>query len=116
MAVNEVRSAEAEEKMQVKAGQDDGSATFILGDEDHTLGNALRHVLMQTAGTDFCGYSVPHPSEPYVHLRLQTDGQETASGMLKYGLTELASACTLIDDALDKALEDFSPSKDAASI
>jgi hypothetical protein len=47
MAVNEVIPARAGEKLQVKAGQSDSSATFILGDEDHTLGNSLRHVLMQ---------------------------------------------------------------------
>ena len=43
-------------------------------DEDHTLGNALRHVLMQNDEVDFCGYSVPHPSEPKMNLRLQTTG------------------------------------------
>ncbi|CAN0209296.1 unnamed protein product, partial [Hapterophycus canaliculatus] len=41
-------------------------------DEDHTLGNALRHVLMENKEVDFCGYSVPHPSEPKMNLRLQT--------------------------------------------
>lgn len=44
-------------------------------DEDHTLGNALRHVLMQNKEVDFCGYSVPHPSEPKMNLRLQTTGK-----------------------------------------
>lgn len=44
-------------------------------DEDHTLGNALRHVLMENKEVDFCGYSVPHPSEPKMNLRLQTTGK-----------------------------------------
>ncbi len=57
MAVNEVKMPKADEKMQVKAGQSDSEATFIFGDEDHTLGNALRHVLHSSAGTNFCGYS-----------------------------------------------------------
>ena len=107
MAVNEVQVRKAEEKLQVKTGQNDGSATFILGDEDHTLGNVLRHVLMQTAGTEFCGYSVPHPSEPYVHLRVQTDGEKTASGMLKEGLKELGAACDTIESAFDDAFQTF---------
>jgi DNA-directed RNA polymerase subunit L len=47
MAVNEVKLPKANEKLQVKAGQTEAAATFILGDEDHTLGNSLRHVLMQ---------------------------------------------------------------------
>lgn len=29
---------------------------------------------MQNAEVDFCGYSVPHPSEPKMNLRLQTTG------------------------------------------
>ena len=107
MAVNEVPMQKAEDKLRVKTGQDDGSATFILGDEDHTLGNAPRHVLMQTAGRGFCGYSVPHPSEPYVHLRVQTDGEKTASAMLKQGLKELGAACDTIEGAFDKACEKF---------
>ena len=107
MAVNEMKLPKAEQKLQVKAGEVEAVATFILGDEDHTLGNALRHVIMQTASTEFCGYSVPHPSEPFVHVRVQTDGSQTASAMLKKGLTELSSACTVMEDAFDKSMEEF---------
>ena len=45
-------------------GSDDRSSTFVFGNEDHTLGNSLRHVLMQREEVEFCGYSVPHPYEP----------------------------------------------------
>ena len=62
---------------------------------------------MQTGGTDFCGYAVPHPSEPYVNLRLQTDGELTATAMLRKGLTELSDSCDHLDDAFDAACEDF---------
>ena len=48
MAVNEVLMKAAEHKLQVQTGETPASATFVLGDEDHTLGNSLRHVLMQT--------------------------------------------------------------------
>lgn len=102
MAVNEVPMQKAEDKLRVKTGQDDGSATFILGDEDHTLGNALRHVLMQTAGTEFCGYSVPHPSEPFVHVRLQTTGAP-ARDVLDDGLKQLGGICDALAAQLDKA-------------
>eukprot|EP00613_Pedinella_sp_CCMP2098_P004031 CAMPEP_0171615284 /NCGR_PEP_ID=MMETSP0990-20121206/12807_1 /TAXON_ID=483369 /ORGANISM="non described non described, Strain CCMP2098" /LENGTH=114 /DNA_ID=CAMNT_0012179363 /DNA_START=160 /DNA_END=504 /DNA_ORIENTATION=+ len=107
MAVNEVKLPSATEKLQVKAGQTEAAATFILGDEDHTLGNSLRHVLMQSAGTDFCGYAVPHPSEPYVHLRLQTDGEQTATAMLRHGLLELSECCDHLDSVFDDAFKDF---------
>ena len=99
--------ARAEEKLQVKSGQSDAAATFILGDEDHTLGNALRHVLMQTSGTEFCGYAVPHPSEPYAHVRLQTDGELTATAMLRKGFAELSTSCDHLDAAFGAACEEF---------
>ncbi|KAL3776184.1 hypothetical protein HJC23_008221 [Cyclotella cryptica] len=57
------------------------SRTFVLGDEDHTLGNALRHVLIQDPRVNFAGYCVPHPSEPVVHLRVQTNATATSGGV-----------------------------------
>jgi len=42
--------------LQVKTGSSPQSATFIFGNEDHTLGNALRYILMERPETDFCGY------------------------------------------------------------
>lgn len=60
---------------------------------DHTLGNSLRYVLsrkywifidifcfflsshdQRSAEVSFVGYSIPHPSEPKMNLRLQTRG------------------------------------------
>ncbi|KAL3803697.1 hypothetical protein HJC23_003751 [Cyclotella cryptica] len=57
------------------------SRTFVIGDEDHTLGNALRHVLIQDPRVNFAGYCVPHPSEPVVHLRVQTNATATSGGV-----------------------------------
>lgn len=45
-----------------------------MTDEDHTLGNALRYVLVRTPKVDFAGYSVPHPAENKLHIRVQTNG------------------------------------------
>ncbi|KAJ3352100.1 DNA-directed RNA polymerases I and III subunit RPAC2, partial [Entophlyctis luteolus] len=59
---------------QLKGDYDDPSAvTFVLRDEDHTLGNSLRYLLMKNPRVSFCGYSLPHPSEYKVNLRIQTD-------------------------------------------
>ena len=59
------------------------------------------------AGTEFCGYAIPHPSEPYVHLRLQTDGSVTAREQLRKGLAELAKSTAHFDTALSAAFADF---------
>eukprot|EP01036_Dinobryon_divergens_P029961 gene29961-39137_t len=72
MSVNDYRVEPTVENFEVKAGSTPQSATFVFGNEDHTLGNALRYVLMKRPETDFCGYSVPHPYEPKMNVRLQT--------------------------------------------
>lgn len=69
--------------------------TFALYGEDHTLGNALRFQLSQYSENEveFCGYSMPHPSEAKVHLRVQVaEGAPksvTAVGLLKRALLDL---------------------------
>ena len=72
MSVNEVKIKRAETAFELRGTGPHTSRTFVLGDEDHTLGNALRHVLINDARINFAGYCVPHPSEPVVHLRVQT--------------------------------------------
>ncbi len=42
--------------------------TFILKGESHTLGNALKNVILQNPSVTFCGYSIPHPAEDQVGL------------------------------------------------
>ncbi|XP_069749416.1 DNA-directed RNA polymerases I and III subunit RPAC2 isoform X2 [Narcine bancroftii] len=55
-------------------GCDDTSVTFILHDEDHTLGNSLRYMIMKNPEVEFCGYSITHPSESKINFRIQTRG------------------------------------------
>ena len=49
---------------------DDSNATYIFTGEDHTLGNLLRSTLIKNEKVEFCAYSVPHPSEPYMNVRI----------------------------------------------
>ncbi|TRY52069.1 RNA polymerase Rpb3/Rpb11 dimerization domain containing protein [Cryptosporidium tyzzeri] len=46
--------------------------TFQIHEEDHTLGNALRHLAMLNPNTTFAGYAIPHPSIPTMNLRIET--------------------------------------------
>lgn len=116
-AVNDFRQERATEEFLVEVGQDENSSTFIFGNEDHTFGNPLRHILMQNPDTDFCGYSVPHPYEPRLNLRLQTNGERSSMDVLSSGLTELESLCNIMESKFNNALEEFqnvdktSPSK-----
>ncbi|RYH12983.1 hypothetical protein EON65_36780 [archaeon] len=72
MSVNDYRTPAAKDKFDVQQGSSEKSATFIFGNEDHTLGNAIRHILINRPETELCGYSVPHPYEPKMNVRLQT--------------------------------------------
>ena len=57
--------------MVSKQEGDDLNATYSFLNEDHTLGNLLRNVLVKNNKVEFCAYSVPHPSEPLMNVRLQ---------------------------------------------
>ena len=67
-------------------------ATFTLENEDHTLGNALRYVLNANPAVTLCGYSVPHPMERKVNVRVQTNPASgvTAQGVMRDALFEFA--------------------------
>jgi DNA-directed RNA polymerase I and III subunit RPAC2 len=62
--------------------------TFQFHDEDHTLGNALRWVLAKNPEVEFVGYTMPHPSEPLMNVRLQTY-TKSAEEVLDEGLESL---------------------------
>lgn len=72
------------------------SVTFALPNQDHTLGNALRWILSRYGPemVEFVGYSMPHPSEAKVHLRIQVGPRAKQEGkgavaVLREGLREL---------------------------
>ncbi|XP_075899606.1 DNA-directed RNA polymerases I and III subunit RPAC2 isoform X2 [Nelusetta ayraudi] len=74
-------------------GADEGCVTFVMHEEDHTLGNSLRYMIMKNPDVDFCGYTITHPSESKINFRIQTRGGLPATVALRKGLTELHEAC-----------------------
>ncbi|KAA1071979.1 RNA polymerase subunit AC19 [Puccinia graminis f. sp. tritici] len=77
------------EKVTILPGDKYDAMTFSLKDEDHTLGNSLRYIIMKNPEVEFCGYSLPHPSEPKLHLRIQMYDNKSAAGALAKGLDDL---------------------------
>ncbi|KAG0151473.1 hypothetical protein CROQUDRAFT_544327 [Cronartium quercuum f. sp. fusiforme G11] len=77
------------EKITILPGATHSAATFSLKDEDHTLGNSLRYIIMKNVDVEFCGYSLPHPSEPKFHLRIQMYNNKSAIQALMKGLSDL---------------------------
>uniref|UniRef100_M4ASX4 DNA-directed RNA polymerases I and III subunit RPAC2 n=1 Tax=Xiphophorus maculatus TaxID=8083 RepID=M4ASX4_XIPMA len=74
-------------------GADDGCVTFVMHDEDHTLGNSLRYMIMKNPEVEFCGYTITHPSESKINFRIQTRGGIPAVEPLRSGLNDLHDVC-----------------------
>lgn len=87
------------------SSEDGTSASFQIIDEDHTLGNALRYIIMKNPEVEFCGYSIPHPSENKLNIRIQTYGNISAVEALHQGLDNLSELCGAIEDKFDDAIK-----------
>lgn len=85
---------------------DETCKTFVFHNEDHTLGNSLRYMIMKNPEVQFCGYSVPHPSESKINFRIQTHG-ELATDVLKKGLKDLNSVCEHVLATFQSSVQDF---------
>jgi hypothetical protein len=55
----------------------------------------------------FCGYSMPHPSEPKINIRIQTRPGESANEALRVALDQLVEVCEHIETVYDAALTSF---------
>ncbi|KAF6832058.1 DNA-directed RNA polymerase i and iii 14 kda polypeptide [Colletotrichum musicola] len=99
---------EEEEPQRVKIlpGSTDTAASFEFIDEGHTLGNALRYIIMKNPDVEFCAYSIPHPSEPKMNIRIQTwDG--TAVAALQKGLKDLQALSDVVAEEFIRAKDEF---------
>ena len=103
----DVAATEAEpEKLTVDAGGDSANATFTFHEEDHTIGNTLRYILNKNPEVAFVGYSVPHPSEPKMNLRLQTVGPPSTT-VLHNALGTVYEIGGHVLSTFDKAVAEF---------
>ncbi|KAF6020239.1 RPC19 [Bugula neritina] len=60
---------------------------------------------MKDARVEFCGYSVPHPSEDKINFRIQTNGTCSAEDALRQGLSNLNDMTGVILNVFEEALE-----------
>lgn len=82
------------------------SMTFAMAGEDHTLGNALRSLLAGRMDVEFVGYSIPHPTQNEMNLRLQTFGRP-AGDILNEGLEDLIGVCGHLKKVWRKSVKEF---------
>ncbi|KAF1957620.1 RBP11-like subunits of RNA polymerase [Byssothecium circinans] len=94
----EINEATDRDRIRVLAGATDTAASFQFDGEDHTLGNALRYVIMKNPDVEFCGYSIPHPSENKMNLRIQTYDGVNVYKVLEKGLNDLMDICDVVEE------------------
>ncbi|TFK72441.1 RBP11-like subunits of RNA polymerase [Pluteus cervinus] len=87
------------------AEPDLSAATFQIHDESHTIGNALRWMLMKNPKVEFCGYSAPHPSENVINVRIQMYDKLSSLTALITALNDLDSLCETIDNSYTHSLQ-----------
>ncbi|CAO2141399.1 unnamed protein product [Urochloa humidicola] len=91
---------------------DSTASTFSIMEEDHTLANSARFVLNQDPRVAFCGYSIPHPAEKKVNIRVQTTG-DPAKDVLKDALQDLMVMCQHVRGTFDNAVANHRATKPA---
>ena len=74
----------------------------------HYVGHT--HTLLSSPKVDFCGYTVPHPMEPKMNLRLQTKDGFDATEVMKESLDVLVDIFDVVDKKFQKASKAFKPS------
>lgn len=85
--------------------------TFELLDEDHTLGNALRHMILKNPDVKFCGYALPHPNERKINFQLQVYNGQSLDAFEK-GLKDLLDINKVIRERIQQAAKEFTGSKE----
>ncbi|KAL2815924.1 DNA-directed RNA polymerase [Aspergillus granulosus] len=112
-----------EKRIVVLPGASETAASFQFEGEGHTLGNALRYAIMKKYAVppfillgghpdvEFCGYTIPHPSESKMNLRIQTYDTTTAIEALEKGLDTLMDLCDVVTDKFTTARDGFNASQ-----
>jgi len=99
--------SEAVEKIKLLSSPHDlSAATYQIYDESHTIGNALRWMLMKDPKVEFCGYSAPHPSENVINVRIQMYDKLSSLETLIAALANLDKVCETIEDQYLISLRD----------
>ncbi|KAK2861343.1 RNA polymerase subunit AC19 [Arthroderma sp. PD_2] len=99
------------QRITILPGAVETAASFQFEGEDHTLGNALRYVIMKNPEVEFCGYTMPHPSEPKMNLRIQTYDSTNVFTVLEKGLNDLMDLCDVVTEKFTISRDNFEASK-----
>ncbi|KAJ4304078.1 RNA polymerase subunit AC19 [Collariella sp. IMI 366227] len=118
----EIEEEEEVQRVRLLPGSTPTAASFEFLNEGHTLGNALRYIIMKkyvhftlmdyaadalSPDVEFCAYAIPHPSEAKMNVRIQTFDGTTAIEAMEKGLRDLQELCDVVTDKFIDAREKF---------
>merc|ERR1712216_761470 len=92
----------------IEEGENENTVTFVLSNEDHTLGASIVYVLNKSPDVVFAGYTIPHPSERKVRLCVQTTEATTPREALKQASESLQNMCSATKTLFLSKVEEFS--------
>ena len=99
---------EKEQKCSIAYDNTDGtSGSFLFEGETHTMGNALRQTIVANPNVDFCAYSVPHPAEAKMRLRIQCNESTNIIEAIDQGLDNFSQWCQNVESEFDAAIAPF---------
>lgn len=61
--------------------------------------------MLTSPDVEFCGYSIPHPSEEKMNIRIQTYGETSAVDALRKGLQDLVDLCDHVEKTFIQEIE-----------
>ncbi|KAF3022380.1 RNA polymerase subunit AC19 [Neopestalotiopsis sp. 37M] len=103
----EEEEEEVVQRVRILPGSSATAASFEFLEEGHTLGNALRYIIMKNPDVEFCAYAIPHPSEAKMNIRIQTYDTTTATAALAKGLKDLEDLCDVVEDKFWTARNEY---------
>ncbi len=73
--------------------EDNSSGVVFYTNEDHTLGNTLRHYLLQHPNVTLAGYRITHPLKNEMTVTVITDGTKSVYEVVNDSLDQLSTIC-----------------------
>ena len=83
------------------------SGTFVFEGERHTMGNAIRQTILPDPRVEFCAYSVPHPAQNRMRIRVQSREGENIVEILSDALDNFSQWCQNVEDQFSSSAASY---------
>jgi DNA-directed RNA polymerase II subunit RPB11 len=84
------------------------TSLFILGKEDHTMGNIIRMQLLRDKRVRFAGYMMPHPTVFDCHIKVQTmEASQNPMHVFDEALEDLSEEVNRLKAQFELAYNEF---------